>query len=105
MRAAFPAGVGAPVLSETRSAAFMAELFGVPLATVTIARISQDCAERCQGFAAAIRDRGAAPRRGNLLAQVTEIVVHDHCEPYTTSRPHASCAVHRALFVRVEGAR
>jgi transposase len=39
----------------------MAELFGVHLVTATIARISQDCAELSQGFAAdTIRDRVAA---------------------------------------------
>ena len=38
----------------------MADLFGVPLVTATIARISQDCADRFQGFAEAVRDRVAA---------------------------------------------
>jgi transposase len=38
----------------------MADLFGVRLATATIARISRDCAERFQGFADAIRDQVAA---------------------------------------------
>jgi hypothetical protein len=35
-------------------------VFGVALVTATIGRISQDCAERFQGFAAAVRDRVAA---------------------------------------------
>jgi transposase len=35
----------------------MADLFGVHLVTATIARISQDCAERFQGFVEAVRDR------------------------------------------------
>ena len=48
------------LLPEKRLAALMADLFGVPLVTATIARISQDCAERFQGFAAAVRDRVAA---------------------------------------------
>ena len=38
----------------------MAHLFGAHLVTATIARISQDCAERFQGFAAAVRDHVAA---------------------------------------------
>jgi transposase len=77
-RAAFPDWMSAPVqygkrigafvlyllhyqlLPEKRLATLMADLFGVPLATATIARISQDCAERFQGFAAAVRDHVAA---------------------------------------------
>jgi transposase len=77
-RATFPDWVTAPVqygkrigafvlyllhyqlLPEKRLATLMADLFGVPLATATIARISQDCAERFQGFTAAVRDRVAA---------------------------------------------
>jgi transposase len=76
-RAAFPAGVSAPVqygkrigaivlyllhyqlLPEKRLATLMADLFGVKLVTATIARISQDCAERFQGFADAVRDHVA----------------------------------------------
>jgi transposase len=76
-RAAFPAGVSAPVqygkrigaivlyllhyqlLPEKRLATLMADLFGVKLVTATIARISQDCAERFQGFANAVRDHVA----------------------------------------------
>jgi transposase len=71
-RAAFPEGVSAPVqygkriaafvlyllhfqlLPEKRLAVLMADLFGVRLVTATIARISQDCAERFQGFAGAV---------------------------------------------------
>jgi transposase len=77
-RAAFPEGVTAPVqygerisafvlyllhyqlLPEKRLAALMADLFGVKLVTATIARFSQDCAQRFQGFADAVRDRVAA---------------------------------------------
>ncbi len=77
-RAAFPAGVTAPVqygariaafvvyllhyqlLPEKRLAALMADLFGVNLVTATIARISQDCAERFKGFVAVVRDHVAA---------------------------------------------
>jgi transposase len=72
-RAAFPAGVTAPVqygtrlyllhyqlLPEKRLAVLMADLFGVKLVTATIARISQDCAQRFQGFADALRDQVAA---------------------------------------------
>jgi transposase len=77
-RAAFPEGVTAPVqygqriaafvlyllhyqlLPEKRLAVLMADLFGVKLVTATIARISQDCAERFQGFAEALRDHVAA---------------------------------------------
>jgi transposase len=77
-RAAFPDWVNAPVqygkrigafvlyllhyqlLPEKRLATLMADLFGVPIATATIARISQDCAERFQGFAEAVRDHVAA---------------------------------------------
>ena len=77
-RAGFPAWVNAPVqygkrigalviyllhyqlLPEKRLATLMADLFGVALVSATIARISQDCAERFGGFAVAIRDRMAA---------------------------------------------
>ena len=77
-RAAFPEGVSAPVqygtrigafvlyllhyqlLPEKRLAALMADLFGVKLVTATIARISQDYAQRCQIFADAVRDHVAA---------------------------------------------
>jgi transposase len=77
-RAAFPEGVSAPVqygqriaafvlyllhyqlLPEKRLATLMADLFGVKLVTATIARISQDCAERFRGFADALRDQVAA---------------------------------------------
>jgi len=77
-RAAFPDWVTAPVqygkrigafvlyllhyqlLPEKRLAALMADLFGVHLVTATIARISQDCAERFQVFADVVRNRVAA---------------------------------------------
>ena len=77
-RAAFPAGVTAPVqygariaafvvyllhyqlLPEKRLAALMADLFGVKLVTATIARISRDAARRFKDFAATVRDRVAA---------------------------------------------
>jgi transposase len=77
-RAAFPDRVSAPVqygkrigafvlyllhyqlLPEKRLAALMADLFGVHLVTATIGRISQDCAERFQGFADVVRNRVAA---------------------------------------------
>ena len=77
-RGAFPDGVTAPVqygtrigafvlyllhyqlLPEKRLAALMADLFGVKLVTATIARISQDCAMRFQGFADELRDLVAA---------------------------------------------
>jgi len=77
-RAIFPEGVIAPVqygkrigaivlyllhyqfLPEKRLAEAMAHLFGVKLVTATIARISQDCAQRFQGFADAVRDHVAA---------------------------------------------
>jgi transposase len=77
-RAGFPEGVTAPVqygkrigafvlyllhyqlLPEQRLAALMADLFGVKLATATIARISQDCAKCFRGFADAVRDHVAA---------------------------------------------
>jgi transposase len=77
-RAAFPDRVTAPVqygkrigafvlyllhsqlLPEKRLAGLMADLFGVHLVTATIARISQDCAERFQGFVEAVRDRVVA---------------------------------------------
>jgi len=48
------------LLPEKRLAALMADLFGVTLATATIARISQSCAARFQGFAATVRDHVAA---------------------------------------------
>ena len=77
-RAAFPDWVTAPVqygkrigafilyllhyqlLPEKRLAALMADLFGVHLVTATIARVSQDCAERFQVFADVVRNRVAA---------------------------------------------
>ena len=77
-RAAFPEGVTAPVqygqrigafvlyllhyqlLPEKRLTALMADLFGVKLVTATIARISQDCAQRFRGFADAVREHVAA---------------------------------------------
>ena len=77
-RAVFPEGVTAPVqygtrigafvlyllhyqlLPEKRLAELLADLFGVNLATATIARISQDGAGRFQGFADAVRDHVAA---------------------------------------------
>ena len=48
------------LLPEKRLATLMADLFGVPLATATIARISRGCAERVQNFAMAVRDQVAA---------------------------------------------
>ena len=77
-RAAFPDGVNAPVQYGTRIGAFvlyllhyqllpekrlvelLADLLGVKLVTATIARISQDCAQRFQGFADVVRDHVAA---------------------------------------------
>src|ERR1700689_3022386 len=77
-RAAFPEAVTAPVqygkrigalvvyllhyqlMPEKRLAALMADLFGVKLATATIARISRDFAGRFQGFADALRGHVAA---------------------------------------------
>ena len=77
-RASFPEWVSAPVqygkrigafvlyllhyqlLPEKRLAELMADLFGVTLVTATIARVSQDCAQRFQGFADAVRDQVAA---------------------------------------------
>src|SRR3954464_12863611 len=77
-RAAFPAGVTAPVQYGTRVAAFvlyllhdqllpekrlaeaMADLFGVTLVAATIARISRDCATRYADFADAVRELVAA---------------------------------------------
>lgn len=77
-RAAFPAGVTAPVQYGTRIAAFMvyllhyqllperrlaglmADLFGVHPATATIAAMSRTCAARFEAFAAAVRDHVAA---------------------------------------------
>jgi len=73
----FPEGIAAPVqygariaafvlyllhyqlLPEKRLAVLLADLFSVHLATATIARISQDCAERCQVFVDAVRDQVA----------------------------------------------
>ncbi|PPQ31706.1 IS66 family transposase [Rhodopila globiformis] len=77
-RAAFPAGLSAPVqygprigaivlyllhyqlLPEKRLARLMADLFGVTLAAATIARISRDCATRYAGFVDVVRDLVAA---------------------------------------------
>ena len=72
-RALFPDGVNAPVqygaritafviyllhyqlLPENRLAALMADLFGVKVATATIARMSRTCAERLRGFSETVR--------------------------------------------------
>jgi len=77
-RASFPKGVAAPVqygariaavvvyllhfqfLPEKRLAQLMADLLGVSLTTATIASMSQNCAERLAGVAAAVRDHVAA---------------------------------------------
>ncbi|MGI4939079.1 MAG: IS66 family transposase [Janthinobacterium lividum] len=77
-RAAFPAGVTAPVqygarvtafvvyllhdqlLPEKRLAELMADLFGVNLVTATVAAMSQTCAARFEGFAATVRGHVAA---------------------------------------------
>lgn len=77
-RAAFPAGIAAPVqygvriaavvvyllhfqfLPEKRLAQLMADLLGVSLTTATIASMSRNCAERFAGFAAVVRDHVAA---------------------------------------------
>jgi transposase len=48
------------LLPEKRLATLMADLFGVNLVVVTIARISRDCAGRYEGFADAVRDLVAA---------------------------------------------
>ena len=76
-RATFPVGVTAPVqygerieafvlyllhvqlLPEKRVATLIADLFGVALTTATIARISQDCAQRLRSFASTVRDHVA----------------------------------------------
>ena len=76
-RAAFPAGVAAPVqygerieafvvyllhsqlLPEQRVAALIADLFGVSLTTATIAAISRDYAARLRPFAETVRDHVA----------------------------------------------
>ena len=77
-RAAFPDGIAAPVqygarieayvlyllhyqlLPEKRLAVLLADLFGVSLATATIARISQGYAGRCQSLVDTVRDHVAA---------------------------------------------
>jgi transposase len=77
-RADFPQGVNAPVqygtriagivvyllhgqfLPEKRLAALMADLFGVQLATATIAAMSRNCAARFESFATALYARIAA---------------------------------------------
>jgi transposase len=155
-RAAFPAGITAPVqygerisafvlyllyyqlLPEKRLSLLMADRFGVHLVTATIGRISQDCAQRFQGFAEAVRKRVAtapvkhldetgfriasktqwlhiastlwltfyrvAAKRGNLLADVAGIIVHDHWKPYYTIDWRAARAVQCAPPARTEGA-
>jgi transposase len=47
------------LLPEKRLARLMVDLFGVRLASATIARISHDCAERVQGFANVVRNQVA----------------------------------------------
>ena len=76
-RASFPDWVTAPVqygkrigaivlyllhyqlLPEKRLATLMVDLFGVRLATATIGRMSENCAERIQGFTNVVRDQVA----------------------------------------------
>lgn len=76
-RGAFPEGVAAPVqygpriaafatylqhgqlLPEKRLAATMADLFGVKIATATLANMSRACAESLRGFVETVRDRVA----------------------------------------------
>ena len=76
-KAAFPTGVTAPaqygprieafvlylqnyqLLPEKRLATLMADLFGVNLATATIAQVSQDYAARCNAFVDTLRDQVA----------------------------------------------
>jgi transposase len=83
-RAAFPAAVTAPVqygprigafvtylqnyqlLPEKRLAALMADLFGVRLATATIANMARDCADRIQGLVVLVRDHIAAAKVKHL---------------------------------------
>ncbi len=48
------------LLPEKRLSEAMADLFGAHLVTATIARISQDCAQRFQSFADAVGDHVAA---------------------------------------------
>src|SRR5271157_4258744 len=138
-RAAFPAGVGAPVqygkrigavmlyllhyqlLPEKRLAELMAHLFGVHLVTATIARISQDCAQRFQSFADAVRDRvAAAPvkhpglRRDRLWMKPVSglaarrsgcISPRPSCSHSTASLPSAAACWHmsRALSCMITG--
>ena len=91
------------LLPEKRVATLMADLFGVRLATATIARISQDCAERFQSFADAVRSHVVAaavkhPRfRGGWLwtkpaSALTArrsgcMSLEPRCSPSTASRP------------------
>ena len=44
------------LLPEDRLAELMADLFGVKLAAVTIARMSRTCTERLRGFMETVRD-------------------------------------------------
>ena len=53
------------LLPEKHVAELMADLFGVKLVTATIARISQDYAQRWQIFADAVRDHVAAAPPGS----------------------------------------
>jgi transposase len=48
------------LLPEKRLAVLMTDLFGVKLVTATIARISNDCAERFHDVVDALRDQVAA---------------------------------------------
>ena len=77
-RGAFPEGVNAPVqygarisafavyllhwqfVPESRLASLMSDLFGVTLSGATLARMSQCCAARLDGFATAVRNLVAA---------------------------------------------
>ena len=157
-RAAFPAGVNAPVQYGARIAAFvvyllhyqllpedrlvelMTDLFGVKLAAGTITAMSRACAGRLHDFVETLRDLVAgAPvkhmdetgfriggktqwlhvastalltfyrtcaKRGEMLANVVGVIVHDHWKPYYTMQGvmHALCNAHhlRELKALVE---
>ena len=118
-RAAFPAGVSAPVqygkrigaivlyllhyqlLPEKRLATLMADLFGVKLVTATIARISQDCAERFQGFVDAVRDHVAvAPVKHPRLRTRGFSHLHSKFDPSNRPRWIAwNCSIPRLKVI------
>ncbi len=73
----------------------MADLLGVKLVTATIARISQDCARRFQGFADVVRDHVAAAPVKHMDETGFRIGGRTQCA--ASSPPPRCCTFYRRL--------